>query len=194
MSLFNFYFKIGINHITDFAGYDHILFLITLSAVYSILQWRQLLILITAFTIGHSVTLAFSILNIIFIPSKIIEFLIPVTIFITSVTNFFQKNENVSSKIQKLKYITAMFFGLIHGMGFSNFLRGILSSEQSLLKPLFAFNLGLEAGQFMIIAGFIALSVVLKKFITLKEREWNLVFSGAGFGISTLLMIERFPF
>lgn len=194
MSIFNFYFKIGINHITDLAGYDHILFLITLSAVYSVLQWRQLLVLITAFTIGHSITLALSILNIILIPSKIIEFLIPATIFITSVTNFFQKNDTVSSKIQKLKYVTAMFFGLIHGMGFSNFLRGMLSSEQSLLKPLFAFNLGLEAGQFMIVLGFIIASIILQKYVAIKEREWNLVFSGAGFGISILLMIERYPF
>ncbi|OFX58131.1 MAG: HupE / UreJ protein [Bacteroidetes bacterium GWA2_30_7] len=194
MNIFNFYFKIGINHITDFAGYDHILFLVTLCAVYSIMQWRQLLLLITAFTIGHSITLALAILNIIIIPSKIIEFLIPLTIFVTSVTNIFQKSTTISTKILRLKYITAMFFGLIHGLGFSNFLRGVLSSEQSLFKPLLAFNLGLEAGQFAIVFCFIIIYVILKKLLKVNEREWNLFFSGTGFGISTILMFERYPF
>ncbi|OFX18374.1 MAG: HupE / UreJ protein [Bacteroidetes bacterium GWA2_31_9] len=194
MSIFNLYFEIGLKHITDLVGYDHILFLVTLCAVYSILQWRQLLILITAFTIGHSITLALAIMNIILIPSKIIEFLIPLTILITSVTNIFQKGTTVSAKIHKLKYITAMFFGLIHGLGFSNFLRGVLSSEENLFKPLLAFNLGLEAGQLAIITCFVILLVIFNKILKVNEREWNLFFSGAGFGISTVLMFERYPF
>lgn len=192
MSIFNLYFEIGLKHITDLAGYDHILFLVTLCAVYSIFQWRQLLILITAFTIGHSITLALALMNIILIPSRIIEFLIPMTIFVTSVTNIFQKGTSISAKIHRLKYITAICFGLIHGLGFFNFLRGVLSTEDSLFKPLLAFNLGLEVGQFAIVFCFIIIAFILNKILKVNEREWNLFFSGIGFGISSILMFERY--
>jgi hypothetical protein len=194
MSLFELYFWVGIEHITDIVGYDHILFLITLCAGYTIASYKRILVLITAFTIGHSITLALSLLKVIIIPSGLIEFLIPLTIFITAVSNIFQKSEICSPIFQKVKYFVALFFGLIHGLGFSNYLRSLLGSEDSILMPLFSFNLGLEAGQIIIVLLTVILSYLFHKIFKVQYREWNLVLSGAGIGISVILMIERFSY
>lgn len=191
MSIFNLYFKIGFEHITDIVGYDHILFLLTLVSVYAISQWKQLLILITAFTIGHSITLVLSVLEIFVIKSSIIEVLIPITILFTSVLNLFQTSNKVSKGFHLFKYILALFFGLIHGMGFSNYLRSLLGSEDNLLMPLLGFNLGLELGQIIVVFVVILLSMLFINIIKVKYREWNLVLSGAGIGIALILILER---
>ena len=144
MGSFGFYIKLGFEHISDFAGYDHMLFLVALCAIYRIQQWKSILILVTAFTIGHSVTLLLSSLDILTIPSNIIEFLIPITIFLTAINNVigsksFQKN----SKMRK-NYAMALFFGFIHGMGFSNYFKALLMESSSVALPLLGFNIGIE--------------------------------------------------
>lgn len=194
MSIFSLYFKLGVTHITDLVGYDHILFIIVLCAAYSLNQWKNILILITAFTIGHSTTLVLAVFNIIRIPGEIIEFLIPVTILITSIANILQKKDFVNQKHHLFKYVMALFFGLIHGLGFSNYLHSMLDSESSLIKPLFAFNLGIELGQLIIVLILLALTALTINIGHAKKREWNLVLSGAGLGVSLILILERFPF
>jgi len=193
MSVFTLYFKLGISHIADLQGYDHILFLLVLCAVYTFKQWKQVLILITAFTLGHCTTLVLATLNIIRVSGDWIEFLIPVTIFITAVVNIIQKKEFVSPALHLAKYTTALFFGLIHGLGFSNYLRSLLGTESNLVKPLFAFNLGIELGQIIIVALIFILTFIVVNLMILKRRDWNLVLSGAGLGIALILMVERFP-
>jgi len=193
MSVFTLYFKLGISHIADLQGYDHILFLLVLCAVYTFTQWKQVLILITAFTLGHCTTLVLATLNIIRVSGDWIEFLIPVTIFITAVVNIIQKKEFVSPALHLAKYTTALFFGLIHGLGFSNYLRSLLGTESNLVKPLFAFNLGIELGQIIIVALIFILTFIVVNLMILKRRDWNLVLSGAGLGIALILMVERFP-
>ena len=121
MALFYLYLLTGINHIADLQGYDHILFIITLCAVYDFRHWKQVLILTTAFTLGHSITLVLATLNIVQVPTDIIEFLIPVTIFLTGLGNVFQKKHDIPEKKRNYKYPAAMLFGLIHGMGFKKF-------------------------------------------------------------------------
>jgi len=193
MSVFTLYFKLGISHIADLQGYDHILFLLVLCAVYTFKQWKQVLILITAFTLGHCTTLVLATLNIMRVSGDWIEFLIPVTIFITAVVNIIQKKEFVSPALHLAKYTTALFFGLIHGLGFSNYLRSLLGTESNLVKPLFAFNLGIELGQIIIVALIFILTFIVVNLMILKRRDWNLVLSGAGLGIALILMVERFP-
>lgn len=193
MSEFQLYLKLGIEHIADFKSYDHILFIISLCVVYPIKQWKKILILITAFTIGHSLTLVLATLKIITVNIKLIEFLIPATIFLTSAGNLLQKSDNFNSNLHKFKYAGALFFGLIHGMGFSNYLISLLGAAQSLLTPLFAFNAGIELGQIIIILIISALSILVVDLLKIKRREWILIWSGAALGISLVLMQDRFP-
>lgn len=191
MSSFRLYFDLGRDHILDYAnGYDHILFVIALCTLYTSRDWKQVLILITAFTVGHSITLALATLNLIQVRTDWVEFLIPLTIFITAVSNLF-KNEDVYSdrKIQ-LNYAFALFFGLIHGLGFSNYLRGILGKNESILTPLFAFNVGLEFGQIIIVVIFLSACFIFVDVFGVSRRDWKLVISSAVAGISLMLMKE----
>lgn len=194
MSIFELYFKLGIQHIADLKGYDHILFILTLCAVYRLTEWKKLLILITAFTIGHSLTLVLATLKMVRIDGDIIEFLIPLTIFLTALANVLLDRKTVSPALHKLKYAAALFFGLIHGLGFSNYLRALLGSEDSLLVPLFSFNLGIELGQILIVAAILLVTILVVDVLKYARRDWHLLLSGAGLGISLVLMIERFPF
>ena len=192
--MFSMYLNLGIEHITDLNGYDHILFLTALAAVYLLKDWKKVLILVTAFTIGHTTTLALATLKVINIPTGLIEFLIPVTILISAFSDFFYKENVNDRKLHHLKYALAMFFGLIHGLGFSNYLRELLGNEENIVKPLFAFNLGLEIGQIIIVISYLSLASVLVYFIKVPRRDLTLITAGAAFGVSIILMIERFPF
>jgi HupE / UreJ protein len=192
MSQFQLYFGLGKSHILDYAnGYDHIIFVVALCALYLTREWKQVLILVTAFTIGHSVTLALATLRIISVKVELIEFLIPLTIFITAVSNLFKNENNLTSQSVKMNYFFAGFFGLIHGLGFSSYLRSILGRDESILTQLFAFNLGLEFGQLVIVAIFMAAAFVLVDLFGLNRRDWKMVISSAIAGIALVLMKEN---
>ena len=193
MSLVWFYLTLGIKHILDLQGYDHILFIASLTAVYTLKEWEKVLILATAFTIGHSTTLALATLNIIKVPSTLIEFLIAVTIFLTGLANLFKIREDFNPRLHLLKYLLAMFFGLIHGLGFSNYLRYLLGQQSNIWKPLLFFNVGLEIGQIVIITITLILNLIFTSYLKVKQREWNLVISGAAMGMAFMLMMERLP-
>jgi hypothetical protein len=189
MDQFMVYLRLGFEHIADFAGYDHMLFVITLCAFYSWRSWKKILVLITAFTIGHSITLALSAFNLISIPQQLVETAIPITIFLTAIHNVLTKPD-VGEKITlHSNYFLALFFGFIHGMGFSNFFRA-LTGGQSIVGELFAFNVGLEIGQIMIVSIFFTLYFLGDKFFVIKHRDWNLFISGAGAGVSLIMIIE----
>ena len=192
MSVFQLYFGLGMDHILDYAnGYDHIIFVIALCAIYLTREWRQILILVTAFTIGHSITLALSTLRIISVNAELIEFLIPLTIFITAFSNLFKKENSLSNSKIQMNYLFAGFFGLIHGLGFSSYLRSILGREENILTPLFAFNLGLELGQIIIVALFMAVAFILVDLFGLNRRDWKMVISSAIAGMALVLMNEK---
>jgi hypothetical protein len=194
MSEFIAYMQLGFQHITDLKGYDHILFVIALCSVFSIVDLRNVAILVTAFTIGHSVTLALATLNIIKFDSSFIEFLIPITILITAIFNFFHKSTQGKSKVKKengtLRYILAGCFGLIHGMGFSNYLRSLLGKEESIFKPLLGFNIGLEGGQLLIVLATLLLFYMLTNILKVKKHELNLIVSGIIGGIALMLIMN----
>ena len=185
------YINLGFQHISDLAGYDHILFLLALCAVYSIDQWRRLFILVTAFTVGHSITLALSSFGWVVIPSHIIEFLIPVTILITAIRNVAvptsdQLTDDQTNMIGH--YLVALCFGFIHGMGFSNYFRALMMDSSSITIPLLGFNLGIEIGQLLVVSIVVIVASLVVKFAQVKHRDWNLFISGAAAGISLVLM------
>ena len=190
MHPFPFYLQLGFEHISDLAGYDHILFLVALCAVYRIEQWRNLLVLVTAFTVGHSVTLALASTDVLTIPSAIIEFLIPTTILLTAFHNVISQTGTESTGMGR-KYAMALFFGLIHGLGFSNYFRALMMDDSSILVPLLAFNIGIELGQLLVVAFIVGASFLFLKVVGVKHREWNLFISGAAAGLSVLLMFEN---
>jgi len=151
MSDFLLWFQLGLNHITDLQGYDHMLFLLITTCVFVLRDIRKMLILITGFTLGHSITLALSTLNIISLNSNIIELSIAITIYIAAVYQILQLKFKYDKVSLKFEFAVISLFGLIHGLGFSNMLKSMLGSEENIILPLFYFNLGIEAGQLIIV-------------------------------------------
>lgn len=192
MQDFGLYFELGWEHIADLRGYDHILFVAALCVRYLFSDWKKVLLLVTAFTIGHSITLALSVLNLVNVSVTWIEFLIPVTIFITAFSNIFERNFSFKTKFP-LIYFLALFFGLIHGLGFSNYLKSLLGKSTSIVNELLAFNLGLEFGQLLIVAFIMLISWVIVSLLRFPRREWLLFASGGIFFLSLMMAIERYP-
>ncbi len=192
MTTFSLYFQLGLTHILDIRGYDHILFVVALCAMYVLRDWRKILLLVTAFTVGHSITLALATLRLVRLDPDLVEFLIPVTIFITAVSNIVRKRGAALPQVAPLNYALALIFGLIHGLGFSNYLRSLLGKEQSIVGPLLSFNLGLELGQLVIVLIFLLSASVGVGLLGVSRRDWKLVISSAIAGISLMLVVERF--
>lgn len=191
MQDFGFYFSLGWEHIISRDALDHQLFIAALAAIYLLNDWKQVLILVTAFTIGHSLTLALSVLDIIRFDSKWVEFLIPCTIVITALSNLFQKK--FTPKSIRINYFLALAFGLIHGMGFANSIRFILADDQNLGMSLFGFNVGLEAGQIVVVTLILILSYSIVNLLKVNRREWVIFLSAAVFSIALKMSLDRLP-
>jgi len=189
MGQFQLYFQLGIQHILDLKGFDHILFVVALCAIYVTRDWKKILILVTAFTIGHSITLALATLKLVKVNSDWIEFLIPVTIAVTAVSNIFSPKPSSGRGIP-INYLFALFFGLIHGLGFSNYLRSLLGKEASIFQPLLAFNLGLEAGQLVIVTITVVVAGLLVGIVGVNRKDWALVISSIVLGMAVMMMID----
>ena len=192
MEDFWLFFALGREHIADLNGYDHILFVSALCIGYLPRDWKKILILVTAFTIGHSITLALSALRFINISTELIEFLIPVTIFLTALYNVVRAEDEKPSRVP-FKYVLAIFFGLIHGLGFSNYLKSLLGKDSNIVGQLLAFNIGLEVGQLLIVAAVLLVSVICIRLLKITRRDYLLFASGAIFGIAFLMALERLP-
>ena len=195
VSDFRTFLQLGFQHITDLNGYDHILFVVALCAIYRLQNWRRVLILVTAFTLGHSVTLALATLRLFSYRTEVVEFLIPVTILATAVSNFFYREvpsekRAFNQPAPRLRYGMALLFGLIHGLGFSNYLRSLLGRNESIVQPLLAFNIGLELGQILIVAVVLMLSFLVVERFKVRRHDWNLILSGAVAGVAILLIKE----
>lgn len=192
MHPFEFYLKLGFEHIANLNGYDHILFLIALCAIYRIEQWKKILFLVTAFTVGHSITLFLVSFDFFSIPTRIIKGLIPLTIVITALNNVIGKNQSDQNLGVGRNYLLALFFGLIHGMDFSNYFKALIMSADEIIVPLFGFNVGIELGQLLIVFFIIGIAFIFLNLLGVKQREWNIFISGAAFGISILSIIELY--
>jgi hypothetical protein len=193
MNDFGLYFNIGYKHIADLRGIDHILFVMALCLRYQFSDWRKIIVLVTAFTIGHSITLALSVFNVVQYSVKWIEFLIPVTIVITAFSNLFVKKFAFKARFPAI-YFFALFFGLVHGLGFSSYLKSLLGSDHNVVGQLLAFNLGLEAGQLLIVFIVLLISFIFVSILKWNRREYLLFLSGGIFAVALQMAIERIPF
>lgn len=192
MQDFGFYFGPGWRHIIGKDALDHQLFIVALAAIYLLKDWKQVLILVTAFTIGHSLTLALSVYDVLRINSNLVEFLIPLTIVITALSNLFQRK--FTPKSIRINYFLALFFGLIHGLGFANYIRfAIEGSEQSIGWSLFGFNAGLEAGQIAVVTVLLLISHLIVTMLKVNRRDWVLFLSAGVFALSLKMVLDRFP-
>jgi hypothetical protein len=191
MQDFGLYFGWGWDHIISRDALDHQLFIAALAAIYLLKDWRQVLILVTAFTIGHSLTLALSVLDIIRFSSRWVEFLIPCTIVITALSNLFQKK--FTAKTIRINYFLALGFGLIHGMGFANAIRFAIAKDQSLGWSLFGFNLGLEAGQIFVVVCILLFTQFVLSVLKAQQKDWVIFLSAGVFALALKMAAERIP-
>lgn len=191
MSDVAFYFETGWHHIISWDALDHILFIMALAAIYQLQNWRQVIILVTAFTIGHSLTLTLSVYDVIRFNEKWVEFLIPCTITATGIFNFFVKDYTPRSL--RVNYFLALFFGLIHGMGFANTIRFMLAKNQGIAAPLVSFNIGLEAGQVAVVAFILLISYVLVNKLKLNRKWWVWSLSAFAVLVGLIMVRQRWP-
>jgi len=189
MSEFYLYLKLGFNHIITYQAFDHILFITSLVAIYSFSEVKKVLVLVTAFTIGHSLTLALSVLDVINIDLSLVELLISITILITAIANL-RKNKQIGG-LYRFKYITAAIFGLIHGLGFSGYLKMLLGQNQGVLKPLFAFNIGIELGQILVVLIVLILREIVVVRLDLKNRVWVWGLSVVSILVASILIFSH---
>ncbi|MCD8434194.1 HupE/UreJ family protein [Tenacibaculum dicentrarchi] len=190
MNDFIFYFKMGLFHVLDIKAYDHILFLIVLAIVYQFKQWKKVLWLITLFTVGHSITLALSAYGILKVNADLVEFLIPLSIFITGLLNVLTaKKASVGKENQNLFF--AVFFGLIHGLGFSNYFKIMIGKTSDKLIPLLEFAGGVEMAQIIIVLAILGIGILKKSVFKVQRRDWILVISSIVMGVAFQMMINR---
>lgn len=199
MQDFIFFFKQGLSHISDVNAYDHILFIVALAALHSLNNWRALFWMVTAFTVGHSLALALATFEVVEANSSLIEFLIPVSIIFTAGWNIVRvlraykagdaqqqtdldipavnPIQTLNIEQSSLLYGVVILFGLIHGLGFSNYLQLILARGESLALPLFSFNIGLEVGQVLILFIALVINFVFLDLARLSFRIWAILVS-----------------
>ncbi|WP_192822027.1 HupE/UreJ family protein [Rufibacter sp. LB8] len=192
-STFFTYLQLGFHHIFDLQAYDHLVFILAMCALYTAYDWRRILVLVTCFTVGHSITLALSTLEIIRFNTAFIELLIPITILLTCFYNFSQmsKNRSHASVVFNWSNFYVVAFGLIHGLGFSNYLKSLLGNRENIVLELLAFNVGIELGQLLIVVLVLILSAVLVQAFRLTRRDWILGVSAAAGAIALMLILEQ---
>ncbi len=175
-SAFGLYFELGVTHILDLQGIDHMVFILAIASTYRFTDWRKLLIMVTAFTVGHSVTLALAALDVFKVNEMLVETLIPITLIITALVNLGKTSQKVN---RTAVYGLILIFGLIHGLGFSNFFNALMDDRQEVVSSLFAFNLGIEAAQIAIVLALLVLSEIFD-FIKPKAKKMRVIFINGG--------------
>ncbi len=189
---FSLFLPLGFRHIADLRSADHILFVAALTAAYSPREWVRIAWLVTAFTLGHTLSLALATFNIVHVPARVVEIAIAATIVVTAVVAIHDQHRKAASTPSfGNRYAVAGVFGLIHGLGFSSYLRALLGGEGDLVVPLFAFNVGLELGQLLIVATVFAAGVAVERWLRWPRRDWVLVLSGATVGVGLSMLITR---
>ncbi|UUC46589.1 HupE/UreJ family protein [Flavobacterium cerinum] len=190
MSEFWIYFNIGLRHVLDINAYDHVLFLIALVVPYAFKDWKRVLLLVTLFTGGHTLSLLLSVYGIVYIKANLVEFLIPITILVTALFHLFTAGK--SSKNESVSFVAfvTLFFGIIHGLGFSNYFKTILPGGASeKLLPLLEFALGIEAAQIIVVLIVLILSYIIQTFFRFSKRDWTLVMSAFVIGVVLPMII-----
>ena len=194
MSVFQTYLQLGFLHICTPRAADHLTFLLALCAPYVLNDWRRVLALVTSFTVGHSLTLALATLGVVTFKPAVIEALIPITIMVTALVNLRGAGRLITRRapiFAAAPNALALGFGLIHGLGFSSYLRSLLGANSRPVEELFAFNVGVELGQILIVSAILLLGAVLLGSLRVARRDWLLTTSGAALGIATVLLLQQ---
>ena len=194
LSVFSAYLQLGFLHICTPRAADHLTFLLALCAPYVLADWRRVLALVTSFTLGHSLTLALATLGVVAFSPAIIEALIPVTIMVTALANLRGAGRAPLPRapvLAAVPNVLALGFGLIHGLGFSNYLRALLGPQSRPIQELFAFNVGVEMGQVLVVTGILLAGAGLLCGLRVARRDWLLTTSGAALGIATVLLLQQ---
>ncbi len=194
MSEFWLYFKLGLTHVLDLKAYDHILFLIVLTIPYTFKDWKRVLWLVTVFTIGHSLSLALSAYGVVSVSVTLVEFLIPITILVTALFNIFTAGKGARKEKIGLTFFAALFFGLIHGLGFSNYFKAIVGNTSSKLLPLLEFALGVEVAQVIIVLLVLILAFIVQTIFRFNKRDWVMVISAIVVGLVIPMIAANYPF
>ncbi|MEN2490098.1 HupE/UreJ family protein [Flavobacterium sp. B11] len=191
MSQFWIYFQIGLKHVLDINAYDHVLFLIALTVPYLFKDWKRIFLLVSLFTIGHTLALILSVYGIIAIKVDVVEFLIPITILVTALYHLFTAGKTSKNDGVNLVFFITLFFGIIHGLGFSNYFKTILGgSATSKLLPLGEFALGIEAAQLVVVFVVLVISYIVQTVFRFSKRDWALVMSAFIIGVVIPMIIE----
>ncbi|MFI8378398.1 HupE/UreJ family protein [Leeuwenhoekiella sp. NPDC079379] len=193
MSDFWFYFKIGLEHVLDYKAYDHVLFLIVLTVPYVFSDWRRVLLLVTLFTLGHTISLLLAVYGVVKVDRGFIEFLIPVTIFITALYNVFTAGKGAKKDKLGVLLITALFFGLIHGLGFSSFFKSLTAHLSNRLLPLAEFALGIESAQIIIVLIVLIIGFICQTIFRFSRRDWMMFISAVVMGMVIPMLIANYP-
>ncbi|WP_310397732.1 HupE/UreJ family protein [Hymenobacter sp.] len=194
MSVFQTYLELGFLHICTPRAADHLTFLLALCAPYVLADWRRVLALVTSFTVGHSLTLALATLGLVAFNPAVIEALIPLTIMVTALVNLRGANQMLAPRAPVLAAVPnalALGFGLVHGLGFSNYLRALLGANSRPIRELFAFNVGVEAGQVLVVVAILLVGAGLLRGLRVARRDWLLTTSGAALGIAAVLLLQQ---
>lgn len=191
MSQFWIYFQIGLKHVLDIHAYDHVLFLIALTVPYTFKDWKRILLLVTVFTVGHTLALVLSVFGIIAVKVNIVEFLIPITILITAMYHLFTAGKATKNDGLNLVFFVTLFFGIIHGLGFSNYFKTILGGmATSKLLPLGEFALGIETAQLIVVFVVLVISYIVQTVFRFSKRDWALVMSAFIVGVVIPMIID----
>ena len=191
MSEFWIYFEIGMRHVLDIRAYDHVLFLIALTVPYAFKDWKRVLILISIFTLGHTLALLLSVYGVVMVKAHLIEFLIPITIICTAIFHLFTAGKSSKNESISIIGFVTLFFGIIHGIGFANYFKTLLSGSASdKLIPLLEFSLGIEAAQITVVFVVLLLSYAVQTFFRFSKRDWTLVMSSFVIGVVLPMIIE----
>lgn len=191
MSEFWIYFQIGLKHVLDIHAYDHVLFLIALAVPFSFADWKRVVLLVTLFTIGHTMALMLSVFEIVTIKVNVVELLIPITILITALFNLFTAGKSSKRDSINLVFFITLFFGIIHGLGFSNYFKSILGgSASSKILPLSEFALGIEAAQIVVVFVVLVISYIIQTVFRFSKRDWTLVMSAFVIGVVIPMIID----
>jgi hypothetical protein len=186
--------KYGVNHVLDINAYDHVLFLIVLTVPYLFKDWKRVFLLVTMFTLGHTISLLLAVYGAVNIKSSIIEFLIPITIFIVALFNVFTSGKGAQQEKIGILFFSTLFFGLVHGLGFAGEFRMYIGKTQSKLIPLLEFALGIEIAQVIIVFLVLFLGYVFQTVFRFNKRDWIMVISAVVVGLVIPLLLNNYPF
>jgi len=191
MSEFWIYYEIGLRHVLNIHAYDHVLFLIALTVPYAFKDWKRILLLVTIFTVGHTLALLLSVFGLIIIKVNLVEFLIPITILIVAFFNLFTAGKSSKNESISIVGFITLFFGVIHGLGFSNYFNSILGGNTtSKLLPLSEFALGIELAQIIVVFVVLILSYIVQTVFRFSKRDWTLVMSSFVIGVILPMIVE----